>query len=81
MSCNEDILPKLAGSGDGEVSDGRGKAGGNSLGRGGAALFAPLYAGKAGLIGVGFEISGRRRSPCFGGNNFGGCCCKENTYK
>lgn len=36
------MLPKLAGSGDGDVSDGRGSAGGNSRGRGGAARFAPL---------------------------------------
>lgn len=57
----------LAGSGDGDVSDGRGSAGGKSLGRGGAVLLAPLYAGNEGLIGVGFEISGRFRSPCFGG--------------
>lgn len=68
MSCNEDILPRLVGSGDGDVSEGRGNAGGKSLGRGGAARFAPLYAGKAFLIGVGFEISNRLLSPCFGGN-------------
>lgn len=71
------MLPRLAGSGDGEVSEGLGSAGGNSRGRGGAALFAPLYAGKAGRIGVGFDISGRRRcSPCFGGKSFVGCCYK-----
>lgn len=68
ISCREDILPILAGSGDGEVSEGRGNAGGRSLGRGGAALLAPLYAGNVVLIGVGFEISGRFLSPCFGGN-------------
>lgn len=36
------MLPMLAGSGEGDVSEGFGKAGGNSLGRGGAALLAPL---------------------------------------
>lgn len=36
------MLPKLAGSGDGDVSEGLGRAGGNSLGRGGAARLAPL---------------------------------------
>lgn len=68
MSCNEDMLPRLIGSGDGDVSDGLGKAGGKSRGRGGAALFAPLYAGKAFLIGVGFDISRRFLSPYLGGN-------------
>lgn len=64
------MLPILAGSGEGDVSDGRGNAGGRSLGRGGAARFAPLYAGNDGRIGVGFDISNRLRcSPCFGGGN------------
>lgn len=62
------MLPMLAGSGDGDLSQGFGKAGGSSLGRGGAALLAPLYAGKDGLIGVGFDISGLFRSACFGGS-------------
>lgn len=42
ISCNEDILPRLVGSGEGDVSEGRGNAGGKSRGRGGAARFAPL---------------------------------------
>lgn len=42
MSCNEDMLPRLVGSGEGDVSEGRGKAGGKSRGRGGAARLAPL---------------------------------------
>lgn len=61
------MLPKLAGSGEGDVSDGLGNAGGNSLGRGGAVLFAPLYTGNVDFIGVGCDISGLLRSPCFGG--------------
>lgn len=61
------MLPILAGSGDGDVSVGLGSAGGNSLGLGGAARLAPLYAGKDATIGVGFEISGRLRSPCLVG--------------
>lgn len=70
----------LAGSGDGDVSDGLGNAGGRSLGRGGAALLAPLYAGKEGLIGVGLEISGLFRSPlCFvGGRGAAFVGCKIN---
>jgi hypothetical protein len=75
MSCKDDMLPILAGSGDGDVSEGLGKAGGRSLGRGGAALFAPLYAGNCGRIGVGFDISKRLRSPCFGGKGAILLCC------
>lgn len=72
MSWSDDILPKLAGSGEGEVSEGLGKAGGKSLGLGGAARFAPLYAGKIGRIGVGFDISGLvRLSACLGGSGAG----------
>lgn len=36
------MLPILAGSGDGDVSEGLGKAGGRSLGLGGAGFLAPL---------------------------------------
>lgn len=69
ISCRDDILPILAGSGEGDVSEGFGNAGGNSLGLGGAALFAPLYAGKEATIGVGLEISGLLRSPGLVGGN------------
>lgn len=62
------MLPMLVGSGEGDGSAGRGKAGGRSLGLGGATLLALLYAGNVGFINVGFDISGLRRSPCFGGN-------------
>lgn len=58
ISCKDVMLPKLAGSGEGDVSEGLGSAGGRSRGLGGATLLAPLYAGKVGLIGVGFDISG-----------------------
>lgn len=61
------MLPMLAGSGDGDVSEGFGNAGGNSRGLGGAALLAPLYAGNDATIGVGFDISGLLRSPCLVG--------------
>lgn len=70
------MLPMLVGSGEGEGSATRGKAGGRSRGLCVVGRLPLLYAGKAGFIKVGFEISGRRRSPCFGGNedNFCGGC-------
>lgn len=72
------MLPRLAGSGDGDVSEGRGNAGGSSLGRGGAARRAPLYAGNApGRNGCGLDISGRLRSPCFGGKGATLVGCKR----
>lgn len=66
----------LAGSGEGDGSACGGRAGGRSRGRGGAALLELLYAGNVCFINVGLDISGRRRSLCFGGSgtSLGGCC-------